>query len=371
MHKKPAGLQLRGGYWHIQKTVAVGEAKRKIREATGCKEAELAEATRRLEQRIYEVQTALRRGASLEEHSFAEAAEEYVVSLAARGKATDAAQWALMRIMDAIGDYPLSHVHQGAIKPWIDAQRGTIKSGTVARTVDAVVSVLNHAARVLRDGNRPWLWTAVPRLQAPDWGDKRQPYRLTWEEQDQLVVELPAHLVAPVLFSLATGAREQEVVSLSWTQECQVTGLPKGAVWWVPPEVRKGNSRKERSAQKGRDLICNAMARSILEGQRGNGDEYVFPGPGGGRMQRFNNHGFRNARERAGLPLRWHDLRHTFGERAAAAGVPWDYRKVLLAHEIRDVTAHYSAPGLALLLAEAEKITRHGAVVLRAVGGRS
>jgi len=58
----------------------------------------------------------------------------------------------------------------------------------------------------------------------------------------------------------------------------------------------------------------------------------------------------------------------SFGERAAAAGIPWDYRKVLLAHEIKDITGHYSAPGLRLLLEEAEKITRQGgAVVLRAV----
>jgi hypothetical protein len=40
---------------------------------------------------------------------------------------------------------------------------------------------------------------------------------------------------------------------------------------------------------------------------------------------------------------------------------------VLLAHEIKDITRHYSAPGLKLLLEEAEKITRQGAVVLRAV----
>jgi hypothetical protein len=38
-----------------------------------------------------------------------------------------------------------------------------------------------------------------------------------------------------------------------------------------------------------------------------------------------------------------------------------------LAHEIKDITGHYSALGLKLLLEEAEKITRQGAVVLRAV----
>jgi len=113
--------------------------------------------------------------------------------------------------------------------------------------------------------------------------------------------------------------------------------------------------------------ICNAMARSVIDEQRRNGSDYVFPGPKGVRVERLNNTGFRNARKAVNLPVRWHDLRHTFGERAAAAGVPWDYRKVLLGHEIKDITGHYSAPGLARLLDEAEKITREGAVILRAV----
>jgi hypothetical protein len=75
-------------------------------------------------------------------------------------------------------------------------------------------------------------------------------------------------LVAPALFSLATGAREQEAASLKWSQTCEVTGLPDGSIWWVPPELRKGNARRTRSAQQGRYLVCNAMARSVLDGQR-------------------------------------------------------------------------------------------------------
>ena len=62
-----------------------------------------------------------------------------------------------------------------------------------------------------------------------------------------------------------------------------------------------------------------------------------------------------------------HNLRHTFGARLEASGVPWEYRKVLLGHEIQDVTALYSAPGLARLLEFAELVTRQTAPVLRPV----
>jgi len=50
----------------------------------------------------------------------------------------------------------------------------------------------------------------------------------------------------------------QEVASRKGSQECEVTGLPRGSIWWVPPEVRKGIARKTRSEQQGRYLVCNA-----------------------------------------------------------------------------------------------------------------
>jgi integrase len=78
-------------------------------------------------------------------------------------------------------------------------------------------------------------------------------------------------------------------------------------------------------------------------------------------MYRVNNHGWKTAIKVAGLPIRFHDLRHTFGERAADAGIPLDMRRSLLGHEHRDITLHYSSPGLARLLEEAEKIARPGA----------
>jgi len=48
-----------------------------------------------------------------------------------------------------------------------------------------------------------------------------------------------------------------------------------------------------------------------------------------------------------GLPqLRVHDLKHTFGRRLRAVGVPLETRKVLLGHTTGDITSHYSAAEL-------------------------
>jgi hypothetical protein len=42
-------------------------------------------------------------------------------------------------------------------------------------------------------------------------------------------------------------------------------------------------------------------------------------------------------------------------------------QKGVLGHEIQDVTAHYSPPGLVRLLEEAEKVLRETAVILKPV----
>ena len=63
--------------------------------------------------------------------------------------------------------------------------------------------------------------------------------------------------------------------------------------------------------------------------------------------------------ERPGLPqVRIHDLKHTFGRRLRAAGVPLETRRVLLGHRNGDITTHYSAPEIVELLHGAESVRR-------------
>ena len=62
-------------------------------------------------------------------------------------------------------------------------------------------------------------------------------------------------------------------------------------------------------------------------------------------------------RKTVDLPLvRVHDLKHTFGRRLRAAGVPLETRKVLPGHRNGDITTHYSAPELEELLKAANKV---------------
>jgi integrase len=54
--------------------------------------------------------------------------------------------------------------------------------------------------------------------------------------------------------------------------------------------------------------------------------------------------------------VRVHDLKHTFGRRLRAAGVPEETRKVLLGHKNGDITTHYSAAEIGELVEAVRRI---------------
>ena len=94
------------------------------------------------------------------------------------------------------------------------------------------------------------------------------------------------------------------------------------SVFMLPEETTKNGEE--------RIVVLNQIARSVIESQRGKHREYVFT-YNGERIARINNHAWRKARSRVGLPLvRVHDLRHTFGHRLRAAGVSFEDRQDLL-----------------------------------------
>ncbi|MBK1717286.1 tyrosine-type recombinase/integrase [Thiocystis violacea] len=358
--QKPKGIKQRGNIWWVDKTVRVGEQRIQLRESTGCRA--LTDAIAYLERREEEIR---RLGTTrqldrweINERTFEEASAEYIVDLENRGKDASRALQDIRLVIGVIGHLPLSHIHQRALQSWINSQQGIRSSGTVGRALRTVATVLHFAAEVLRDGNIPWLAMAPPKLRSPDWGS-RQPCPISWEEQDRLIEVMPKHLIGPVLFATETGARQAEITTLRWCQHRRYPGIPDHSIWWIPPEVRKASSKKAASQQDGRYLVCNRAARIVIERQRGQSSEWVFLSPKrDSGLYRVNNHGWRAAVKAVGLEIRFHDLRHTFGERAADAGIPLDIRRSLLGHEHRDITLHYSSPGLARLLEEAERVVR-------------
>ncbi|HEB59687.1 MAG TPA: site-specific integrase, partial [Gammaproteobacteria bacterium] len=207
--------------------------------------------------------------------------------------------------------------------------------------------ILNLAARLWRDENGlTWLETP-PLIQMLPVTDARKPYPLSWEEQHRLFRALPAHLARMCLFKVNTGCREQEVCRLRWEWEVQVQEL-NTSVFIIPGSLVK--NREDRL------VVLNRIARSVVEEVRGVHPDSVFTYRGRA-VGHIHNSAWKRARREAGLSqVRVHDLKHTFGRRLRAAGVPLETRKVLLGHRNGDITTHYSAPELEELIEAANRV---------------
>ncbi len=338
--KRSPGLRNRAGIWHIEKQI-LGQT---IHESTGTSKLETAELI--LARRIEEVRQAKVFGVR-PRRTFREAATKFLEEYVHLKSVGDYAMH--LKQLDAfIGDLPLQQVHLGTLKPFIEARRKQgIKTKSINLALGVVRRILNLAARLWRDEHGlSWLETP-PLIQMLPVTDARKPYPLSWVEQRKLLQALPDHLARMCLFKVNTGCREQEVCRLRWDWEVQVPELDT-SVFIVPGEQVK--NREDRL------VVLNRIAKSVVEEMRGTHPEHVFTYKGH-PVRNINNSSWKRVRKDVGLSLaRVHDLKHTFGRRLRAAGVPLETRKVLLGHRNGDITTHYSAPELEELLEAANRV---------------
>jgi len=244
----------------------------------------------------------------------------------------------------------LDRIHNDTLAKYRQARRTDgVTAGTINKELSCIRRILNLAARVWRHDNG-MSWLNSPPLIEMEQGPARKPYPLSWEEQDRLFKELPAHLQRMALYKVNTGCREQEVCQLRWDWEVKVPEI--GTSLFILPN----NDQFETKNSQERIVVLNAIARRIVDEQRGKHREFVFSYQGD-RLYNMLNSAWRKARVRAGLTgFRVHDLRHTFGHRLRAAGVSFEDRQDLLGHKSERITTHYSAPDIARLLEAAEKV---------------
>jgi integrase len=271
-------------------------------------------------------------------------------------------------------------VHHDTLQTYVRLRLGAgISPGTINRDLAVVRRILNLSARLWRDeSDRPWLDTS-PLIQMQRDPNKREPYPLSIEEQRLLFSELAGHLAKMALFKVNTGLREQEVVNLRWMWEVPVPELDT-SVFVVPRAfVKNGLDRF---------VVLNRVAKSVIDGCRGEHPEFVFTRRGK-PITRIYNSGWRAARRRASKrytsefgrscpkgfqSIRVHDLKHTYGHRLRAVGVGFEDRKLLLGHKAGHVTTHYSAPEIEALIQASEKVCELGARkshALTVVGARA
>lgn len=352
--KRSPGLRLRGGTWYVDKVI-FGQ---RVVETT--RTGDLQEAERYLAHRIEEIRRAEVYGIR-PKRPFKEAAAKYLrENMEQRSIGDEASR--LKGLLPFIGELPLTQIHDGTLAAYVnDCKKKGLKNKTVNNGLEVVRRILNLAARKWRD-ERGLTWLETPPLLTMlDISDARSPYPLGWDEQKFLLRALPDHLAQMALFKVNTGTREQEACNLRWDWEIQVPELDT-PVFLIPRDIVKN--------KEDRLVVLNRVAASVVEAQRGRHHCRVFTfraKPIGG----IYNSAWKRAREAAAQayafqhhePVSWdfshlrvHDLKHSFGRRLRAAGVPLETRKVLLGHRNGDITSHYSAPEIAELLAAANRV---------------
>ena len=296
------------------------------------------------------------------ERTFREATIRYLTEVRKRSIDVDALH--IKQLDPFIGDLLLHQVHDGTLASF-KRQRLTVEKvsqTTVKRALEVVRHILRLAENWRDENGITWLERA-PRITMPTQAElrQRQPYPLTWDEQQLLFGLLPKRLADMALFKVNTGCREQEVCSLRWRWEQPVPEL-ETTLFVVPGELVK-NGRP-------RLIVLNTAARAVIDAYRGQHPEFVFHRRGQ-RLMSMNNTGWQRARERAAgayrekfdrpVPdgfrrIRVHDLKHTFGRRLRAAGVSFEARQVLLGHYNGSVTTHYSSAEISELLEAVNRI---------------
>jgi integrase len=361
MGRKHTGLRNRNGTWHIEKRI-LG-----VQVHESCKTTVLKEAQLYLARKVEEVRKAKQYGIR-PRRTFREAATKYLEEHQHKRSIADDAMH-LAQLDPYIGHVDLANVHDGTLAVFVRARRGAgIRSKSINLALGVVRRTLNLAARSWRDEltGKTWLESA-PLVTMLKVDDAAKPYPLDHEEERALLQALPPHLARMALFDLHTGLREQELCGLEWAWEVPVPELNR-SVFIIPASAAKNGEE--------RVVVFNAVAWSVVEGQRGQDAKYVFPfrhrrrssarqvGLQENRLRRMHSSAWKRAWRDAGLPTgsEWkrgvHNLRHTFGRRLRAAGVSLETRRVLLGHKNGDLTTHYSAPELRELLNAVERLCR-------------
>jgi integrase len=178
----------------------------------------------------------------------------------------------------------------------------TVNKSTVNRYLAVVRSILIRA----RD---EWEWIdKVPKVKLfkEPAGRERS---ITGEQAATLLRELPTHQRDVVLFALATGLRQANVLKLEWSH----VNLDSAHAWI------DGSQSKNR---KPIAVPLNATALHVLRRQLGKHPVRVFT-YAGKPLDRANTHAWQKARRRAGIEdFRWHDLRHTWATWHRQSGTP-------------------------------------------------
>ena len=189
-----------------------------------------------------------------------------------------------------MGDTVLSKFDAQAVARWRDERLKTVKPPTVARLLNTLSAILNHA-------RKEWCYpitNPIPDIKRPGQSQSRT-RRLQAGEEQLLVEALEPHYARVVRFALATGMRRGEVLSLTWQNLDAVARVA------LLPITKNGEARR---------VPLSSVALKVLE-EEGQAPVRSIKGIVFDIHPVAMDKAWRRACRDAGIAdLRFHDLRH-------------------------------------------------------------
>lgn len=226
-------------------------------------------------------------------------------------RSLDTDQYRMRAFMKYWRNKPLAEIDDAEVRRVRDIRRKEVAPATCNRELLFVKSLIKMAGAGMRSKGvmlHGWGWVSheinVEFLREP----KPRRVNITDEQLERLLSELPPHLRDMAEFSIMTGLREKNCATLEWGRIDSDRQM-----LWVDDEDSKNGE------PMGIPLSDRAM--EIIRLQKGKHPTRVFTYQGK-PVRHLNNTAWKNACKRAGVKLRWHDLRHLFAIRHMKAGTP-------------------------------------------------
>ena len=147
-----------------------------------------------------------------------------------------------------LGDTVLSKFNAQAVAHWRDERLKSVKPPTVARSLNTLSAILNHA-------RKEWCYSIanpIADIKRPAQSQSRT-RRLGQGEEERLVGTMEPHYARVVRFALATGMRRGEILSLTWRNVDVVARVA------LLPMTKNGTARR---------VPLSSVALKVLEEER-------------------------------------------------------------------------------------------------------
>ena len=176
-------------------------------------------------------------------------------------------------------------------------------NATKNRFIQLIRAILNRAMK-------QWEWLdSVPYFSLYAEPKKRIRW-LTPDEAKRLIAAAPPYMAQMIKFSLATGLRQRNVLTLKWQQ----VDLQRRVCWYYADETKSG---------KALGVSLNEIAIQVLTEQQGKHPEYIFTNHKNQAIKAIHPVTWKKTLAKAEIEnFRWHDLRHTWASWLIQRGTP-------------------------------------------------